>query len=145
MPDQPLTTQTITIDKTYGGDLVSVTVTVAELPSNIDCSNSDTIRIIKCDTVFSKAAVPTAFTPNGDGYDDNWKIPGLNDQYKHAIVQVYDRWGRLVYQSTAGYPDPGWDGRDANGKYAPMDNYYYIINFNQNNIPSVVGSITIIR
>jgi gliding motility-associated-like protein len=139
--------QTITVDKTYGSNHISVLVTVNELPYNIECSNSDTIWIIKCNEIFAKDSIYTVFTPNGDGFNDSWKIPGLSDRpsdHPKAIVQVYDRWGRLVFQSQPGYPKD-WDGRDANGKYLPMDNYYYIINLNEKNAAPVTGSITILR
>jgi gliding motility-associated-like protein len=142
-----LTTQTISLNKQNGGKKVSVLVTVVEQPYNIECSNSDTIWIIKCNEIFAKDSIYTVFTPNGDGKNDSWKIPGLSDRpsdHPKAVVQVYDRWGRLVFQSQPGYP-MDWDGRDASGKYLPMDNYYYIISLNEKNTAPVYGSITIIR
>jgi gliding motility-associated-like protein len=138
------TSQTITIDKSNGDELISVKVSVTE-PSGIECSTSDTIHVLKCDTLFDNNKVPYAFTPNNDNYNEYWVIPALSDHTK-AVVQVYDRWGRLVYQSEPGYPDnKKWDGRDLNGKPVPMDNYFYIINFNEKNSSPVHGNITIIR
>jgi gliding motility-associated-like protein len=53
--------------------------------------------------------VPTAFTPNGDGKNDYFGAV-LNDQcpVKKYRLQVYNRWGQLVFEST----DPGvkWNG-----------------------------------
>jgi gliding motility-associated-like protein len=135
--------QTITIGKLAGGKLISVKVTVNDQPYNIECSNSDSIRIITCNILFTKDSIPTAFTPNGDGENDTWRIPGIADHAK-AVVEVYDRWGRIVFHSLPGYIKE-WNGRDDGGNFVPMDNYYYIINLNEKNAAPVVGSITIIR
>jgi gliding motility-associated-like protein len=51
--------------------------------------------------------VPNAFTPNGDGNNDTWRITiqGLTHKIQ---ISVYDRWGAMVFSSN----DPGmaWDG-----------------------------------
>lgn len=108
-----------------------------------DCLAIDTIHVEKCNIVFSKDKIPTVFTPNGDGVNETWEIPGLSE-YPRATIDIYDRWGRIVYHSKSGYPEP-WDGRNNNHTLLPMDTYFYIINLNANNKPAVVGAITIIR
>jgi gliding motility-associated-like protein len=72
---------------------------------------------------------PTAFSPNGDLHNDAWEIDFLVD-YPESIVQVYNRWGMLVYESKKGYPVP-WDGK-SHGRLVPLDTYYYIINPGKN-------------
>jgi gliding motility-associated-like protein len=80
-------------------------------------------------------------TPNGDGYNDTWEITGI-EYFPNATVEVYDRWGRRVYQSN-GYPEQ-WDGtRD--GKELPMDSYHYIIKFNDDKTETIIGNITIVK
>ncbi|HJP64149.1 MAG TPA: gliding motility-associated C-terminal domain-containing protein [Mucilaginibacter sp.] len=84
--------------------------------------------------------IPNAFTPNGDGINDFWNIPGLENT-PSAIVQVYTRYGQKVFESR-GYDHP-FDGT-SNGKALPMGAYYYIITPGTNcNILS--GNLTIIR
>ena len=71
----------------------------------------------------STLAIPNAFSPNGDGINDTWVIKGLQG-YPDSKVQIYNRWGQLVYNSR-GYTSP-WDGR-YNGSPLPVGTFYYVI------------------
>lgn len=51
--------------------------------------------------------VPTAFTPNSDGLNDNLR-PVLMGIKELRYFRVFNRWGQLLYQSKAELP--GWDG-----------------------------------
>ncbi len=79
-------------------------------------------------------------TPNADGYNDVWEIPGL-EYYPGATVEVYDQWGKQVFYS--GNYDQPWDGT-YDGKILPMASYHYIVNLN-NGSPARVGNITIMK
>jgi gliding motility-associated-like protein len=70
--------------------------------------------------------IPDAFSPNGDGIDDYFVIKH-SDGLK-LNIQVYNRWGELVYRSTD-YQN-NWDGKGVNsflGKDLPEGTYYYIL------------------
>ena len=99
---------------------------------------------IVTDTIFIKLLlapiVPNAFTPNGDGINDRWRIQYL-ESYPGATVDVYNRYGQAVF-SSEGY-DVDWDGT-VNGKALPIGTYYYVIN-PKNGRKIIAGSITIIR
>lgn len=120
----------------------SVIVTNQENPL---CVSYDTIEISACNLVFDPKKVPSAITPDGSpGQNDYWELPGLS-RYKNADVEVYDRWGRLVFKSKKGYPEP-WDGKDQNNHdFLPMDSYYFIINTNEPGQSPIVGTILVIR
>lgn len=61
---------------------------------------------------------PTIFTPMAvDGFNDDFII-GMEPR---VALQVFDRYGNLVVETT-----DGWDGKDKNGKYALPGVYYYI-------------------
>ena len=60
-------------------------------------------------------AIPNIFTPNGDGSNDTFTLPG----YLTASVQIFNRWGRCVY--TADHYDNTWAGT---GLAAGI--YYYV-------------------
>jgi gliding motility-associated-like protein len=66
------------------------------------------------DTLFVKVKkkieiyVPTSFTPNGDGLND-YLYPVLMGFKKLNYFRVYNRWGKLLFQSQT--EQPGWDGR----------------------------------
>ncbi|HTH83558.1 MAG TPA: gliding motility-associated C-terminal domain-containing protein [Mucilaginibacter sp.] len=51
--------------------------------------------------------VPNVFTPNGDGKNDTFTIPGL-DTYSDNEIVIINRWGNTVYQKTNYKND--WDG-----------------------------------
>lgn len=100
------------------------------------CKASDEISI----TVLKMLHIPNAFSPNGDGIHDRWEIKYLNT-YPGATVEVYNRYGQLVYKSS-GYPQP-WDGT-FNGNPLPVGTYYYLIN-PKNGRKQMSGYVDIIR
>jgi gliding motility-associated-like protein len=113
---------------------------------NNGCAASDTVTVLACITEPSVEipGIPNTFTPNEDGDNDTWVISML-DGYPDCIVEVFDRWGRKVFTSAKGYPQP-WDGRNARGQYLPMETYYYIIHLNDGVTEKpILGTITIIR
>ncbi|QCE43561.1 T9SS type B sorting domain-containing protein [Psychroserpens sp. NJDZ02] len=41
---------------------------------------------------------PNYITPNGDTYNDYWKIFGLSyNFYNEATIDIYNRYGKLLY------------------------------------------------
>jgi gliding motility-associated-like protein len=74
-------------------------------------------------TPFSSLVVTNTFTPNGDGTNDKWSVPGLRF-YDGARISVFDKDGdRLFYTEI---PDQGWDG-SYNGKQLPIGSYFWVI------------------
>jgi gliding motility-associated-like protein len=100
------------------------------------CSVTDTVYI----RVLKGPEVPNVFSPNGDGINDTWRIKYL-DGYPGATVDVYNRYGQIVYRSL-GY-DVEWNGT-YNGNPLPVGTYYYIIN-PKNGRQIITGSVTIIK
>jgi len=107
-----------------------------------ECENSDTISILTCSTAEYFKDMPTAFTPNDDGVNDEWRIPQLV-AFPQAVVEIFDRWGNLVFRSDPGYSTP-WDGT-FRGRKLPMDSYYFTINLSSGNMEPLVGTVTLIR
>jgi gliding motility-associated-like protein len=85
------------------------------------------------------------FTPNGDGKNDAFdpRIKGETD-YK---LQVYNRWGEKVFESTASQTD--WNGNNMNtGKPCPAGTYFYVWSFKLVGGPvdkTVTGTVDLIR
>jgi gliding motility-associated-like protein len=100
------------------------------------CKAADDISI----KVLKALHIPNAFSPNGDGIHDRWEIKYLNT-YPGATVEVYNRYGQLVYRSS-GYSQ-SWDGA-FNGNPLPVGTYYYIIN-PKNGRSQMSGYVDIIR
>lgn len=68
--------------------------------------------------------IPNAFTPNGDGNNDTFQIVGSLDQITSFTMQVFSRWGHMVFETTD--PNEGWDGI-YNGTPCPVGTYLWII------------------
>ncbi len=101
------------------------------------CNNVDSIVV----TVVPGIKFPDGISPNGDGINDFWIIDNI-ELFQDAIVEIYNRWGQMLWQSAPGYPIP-WDGR-YKGEDLPVGTYYYVIrsdNFEQ----PFTGPITIVR
>lgn len=64
------------------------------------------------------------FSPNDDGINDVWNVKGL-EYYPTAIVQIYDRYHKLLYSAKAADFN-GWDGT-YNGHPMPMTDYWFVI------------------
>ncbi|MFX0558456.1 thrombospondin type 3 repeat-containing protein [Maribacter sp. CXY002] len=66
-----------------------------------------------------------AFTPNGDGNNDSWVIPGI-DNYPNNVVKVYNRWGHEVFAVQSYQND--WQGfYRENREKLPAGSYLYVI------------------
>ncbi|WP_180336414.1 Ig-like domain-containing protein [Pontibacter ramchanderi] len=65
------------------------------------------------DRTVDQLKIVNAFSPNGDGINDNWTIPELRF-YNQVYIQVFDRSGVRVFETSD--PEKGWDGRGPNGQ-----------------------------
>ncbi len=68
---------------------------------------------------------PNVFTPNGDNINDKFKAYNLNNAVKKIDLKIFNRWGKLVYESTD--PNFEWDGKILNtDSPATAGVYYYV-------------------
>lgn len=65
--------------------------------------------------------VPTAFSPNGDGSNDQLEIY-IGSGYTDFKLQIFDRWGATIF--TAMRPEDKWDGTVNNTGVAVPDAVY---------------------
>jgi gliding motility-associated-like protein len=84
--------------------------------------------------------IPEAFSPNGDGINDKFEIKGLA-KYKTIEIEIFNRWGNVVYQSKNYGDGDGkvgfWDGTASSGMRVgsgpvPSGTYYYILTLGGN-------------
>ena len=119
-----------------GNGLITLMVT-----DEHSCTATDTIIILECTGNRLFDDITNTFTPNGDGIHDVWMINNI-ELYPNAVIDVYDRGGRLVFH-TEGYKND-WNGT-YKGKPLPVDTYFYVIDFKSDEIKPKHGTITIIR
>jgi len=87
--------------------------------------------------------IPTIFTPNGDGTNDDWELKGIWI-YDNINIEIYNRWGDLIFSHNGtgnNYDSNRWDGT-YKGKELPISSYIYIINLNNETEP-IQGIVTI--
>jgi len=97
------------------------TYTVFLLASNGGCLDTASALVIIDTPVL--ITVPNIFSPNGDGINDGWFITTIGIRDLH--VDIFNRWGQLVYQLLA--PNDVWNGIMNNGNNASEGTYYYIM------------------
>jgi gliding motility-associated-like protein len=109
-----------------------------EVEDIVGCTASDSVFVstnpIAC------IIPPTAFTPNGDYYNDTWFLKNI-EIYPNMEIKIFNRWGNLLYEQANLYEE--WNGV-YNGQPLPSETYYYIINLNTNLEP-LRGTVTIVR
>ncbi len=86
------------------------------------CKGDDGSRITRlCNFDFY---IPNAFTPNGDGINDEFKPSALDvEDYE---IEIYNLWGEKVFSTNT--PENGWDGI-YKGKQSPQGVYLYKVKF----------------
>ncbi len=83
---------------------------------------SDSVTVIVLNPDTSTLIVPDAFTPNGDGINDEMKV--LMYDISRFEFKIYNKWGQRVFMTRS--EDDGWNG-EFNGVAQPMGLYNYIV------------------
>lgn len=112
--------------------------------NNVGCVDSS-LALITINTVTTeiKQLIPNAISPNGDGKNDVWKLKFVQLLYPEAEVEIFNRWGQLLFRSV-GYSTP-WDGT-FNGERVPDGTYYYVLNLNDESEPEPYkGTILVLK
>jgi gliding motility-associated-like protein len=88
---------------------------------------------------------PKFFTPNNDGFNDTWKILGVNELfYASSKLSIFDRFGKLIIQIDL--KGEGWNGT-FNGNYLPSSDYWFSVELKdlKGNIRTKKGHFSLIR
>ncbi|MCD6013315.1 MAG: hypothetical protein K0Q79_3177 [Flavipsychrobacter sp.] len=104
-------------------DLSAGTYSVTATDAN-NCSKAYTVTVgDSCVSII----IRNGFSPNGDGNNDTWIIEGI-EGFPANKVQVFDKWGDLVYEKD-GYKNE-WDGMGRAGTPLPDGTFYYLVKLN---------------
>jgi gliding motility-associated-like protein len=110
---------------------------------NIDgvCKFTDSVKVLLKNENRNAFYIPNAFTPNGDGLNDVFKVKGEATQFQASI---FNRWGEEIYSWSD--PEGGWDG-NVKGSVVQNDVYVYRVNTKQEcgGYRYYMGSITVIK
>jgi len=116
------------------GGIYTISLTVTD---TFGCVNSTNKEIL----VGLPPALPTAFTPNGDGENDVFIIRG--GPFDEVDFKVYNNWGQLIF--TSNDVNVGWDGT-YNGEDAPLGVYTWTFTVVVNEtVITKEGDVTLMR
>jgi len=114
----------------------------AELIAYNQYGCSDTASHLVDAIVVPLVDVPNAFTPNGDGVNDNVYVKGYG--ITKMAWRIYNRWGTLIYIGNS--QKTGWDGK-YKGVLQPQEVYTYVLDveFTDGQKYQKKGDITLLR
>lgn len=117
--NDPSTVLTPTVSTTYKLNFID----------NFGCVATDTLSVTVIDptTLDCVAFLANAFTPNGDGLNDDFGIDNPFAMTDFISFSVLDRLGNILFSTDD--PFQRWDGT-VKGDFATVDNYYYQVLYN---------------
>ena len=129
----------------YDTSGVFLVMMIAYNEPNYGCADT-TYRYMEVDPFFT-FYVPNGFTPDDDGLNDTWGPVGQSFEYESYNAQIYDRWGKLIWQTDN--PTKFWDGTmRSSGKIVKQGLYVYVFTLKKFNTfePKVIkGTVTLYR
>ena len=127
----------------YGFDFSTATNCISEdhIPVTVSLSHCD-------DSEYETFFVPDGFSPNGDNVNDTFTIPKIDFLYPDYTLEIYNRYGNVLFKGNKNKPD--WDGKNSQAAgfgdgIAPNGVYFYIINFNKDKRPAKQGRLYLNR
>ncbi len=123
------------------------TLYILKLTDDAGCLGQDSVRIRVSDE--RPVYLPNAFSPNGDGINDEFTVYANPSVDVIESLQIFDRWGNMVYFAQdipANQPALGWDGR-FKGQVMPPAVFTAVakIRFIDDVIQTFGGDLTLIR
>lgn len=89
--------------------------------------------VLLCRTIAKEVMVAgyeKFFTPNGDGFHDQWNFIA-RELYPDAVIKIFDRYGKFIHQISPG--EVGWDGT-YNGTPLPASDYWFRYEYNNGKV-----------
>jgi gliding motility-associated-like protein len=114
-----------------------------EIQSQEKCTAADTVTILWGSELFY---LPNAFSPDGDGLNDEFKPVEKYDFVETYQLSIYNRWGQLIFVTSD--ISQGWDGT-FKGNPVPGGSYVYRIVFtaypDYSEKQTRTGSVVVVR
>lgn len=125
---------------TNDNGLIAVGFSSDKPGNSINNSDAQNLFVVKLIYNQTNLWIPNAFTPNGDGLNDVWRLSFLSS-FPNCKVEIFNRWGQLIFSSN-GYQQP-WDGTYKGTKLS-SGVYCYLITTTPGQ-KQIKGSVLIIR
>lgn len=126
---------------------------VINATNTVVCADTTSLEVVARDVGIIQ--VPNAFTPNPSGPNggivdtstpnNDVFLPIIKGNIKEFLMQVFDRWGNLIFESRE--KNRGWDGYDRNGNLLPAGVYVFklMMLLENNKRTTQIGDVTMIR
>jgi gliding motility-associated-like protein len=134
-------------DTTESIIIPSVGMYKVEMESQVGCLGSDSVyvKLVSEEIPDFDIFVPNAFSPNGDGVNDVFRVVADGLSIVNCQLSIFDRWGSEVFSGEGVLS--GWDGKKK-GHDCPGGVYVYKIVFSVDGIPGNqerVGTVALVR
>jgi mucin-2 len=129
--------------------LVHGTTYYAALTTASGCEGAVRLEVTVDLTVCDDILIPDGYSPNNDGINDTFEIENLATIYPNFKLEVYNRYGNLIY--TGNRNTPNWDGTttvsglNLGNNILPNGVYFYILYFNDGVRKPVQGRVYLNR
>lgn len=111
------------------------------------CSSTDSVTVSV--EILRPYFIPNVFTPNVDGFNDNFYVYGGPAIRRVRNMKIFDRWGGFVFEAKdipANQGEFGWDGKYRGERVEPAVFVYYVeIEFVDGFVEVVSGDVTVLR
>lgn len=143
-------------DSDTGGSTISSSITLSPgttyyavlFDAITGCESSVRLAVTPDLSGCGKIDLPDGFSPNGDGVNDTYDYNNLDIIYPNFEIEIYNRYGNIVYKGRAN--SPRFDGTSNQAKTVvkgdlPVGVYFYIFNFNDGETKPEQGRLYLSR
>lgn len=90
--------------------------------------------------------IPNAFTPDGDQHNGTFYVTGYGLLENDFLLEIYDRWGEVIYRSTDLHG--AWDGTYRGAANVVQDGVYtWVVNFRDitQHLHTIQGHVSVLK
>ncbi|WP_095073389.1 gliding motility-associated C-terminal domain-containing protein [Tenacibaculum jejuense] len=98
-----------------------------------------TIDLSDCNPEDYDFFIPDGFSPNNDGTNDEFYIPFIEFFYPDYELEIFNRYGQSLFKGNI--DNPKWDGQNTSRSEVTSGVYFYILNYNKDNLKPKQGRI----
>ena len=115
------------------------TATPKEIFVRVENENCYSVTSFVLTTENCPPTVYNYISANNDGYNEAFFVEGLRDIFLEFEIEIYNRWGKLVWTGNNSTPD--WDGFAIEGyrldnSNSPKGTFFYVLHLNDVNYPA---------
>ncbi len=113
------------------------------------CESTPRLVVVVDLSFCDELLIPDGFSPNDDGINDEFIIKNLDTKFPNYKLEIYNRYGSIVYTGNKNIPK--WNGSTNDAKIKlgnnklPVGVYFYILDFNDGQKKSKQGRVYLSR